>query len=84
MLLEKNKLYSNKELAAWFEISEGAFKNQKKKKLEYLSLFADFEIRKGKVCGCCAICLDMRKARLEKNKTDIGFFLLFFSIGVGP
>ena len=49
MLLEKNKLYSNKELAAWFEISEGAFKNQKKKKLEYLSLFADFEIRKGKV-----------------------------------
>ena len=49
MLLEKNRLYSNKELAAWFEISEGAFKNHKKKKLEYLSLFADFEIRKGKV-----------------------------------
>ena len=49
MILEENKLYTNEELAEWFEIAEGSFKNQKKKKLEYLSLFADFEIRKGKV-----------------------------------
>lgn len=49
MLLEENKIYTNEEMAQWFEITEGTFKNQKKKKLEYLSLFADFELVKGKI-----------------------------------
>lgn len=49
MILEENHVYSNEELAEWFEITVGSFKNQKRKKLEYLSLFADFQEIKGKV-----------------------------------
>jgi hypothetical protein len=40
---------SNKELADWFGIKEGSFKNNKKKKLEVLKDFAEFEEKAGKI-----------------------------------
>lgn len=40
---------SNEELGAWFGVKVGTFKNQKKKKLEELKMFADFYLDKGKV-----------------------------------
>ena len=37
------KVYGNKELAEWFGITVNSFSNQKKKKLQELRAFADFE-----------------------------------------
>lgn len=42
-------LMTNKELATWFGVSSGGFRNQKKKKLEELKNFAHFHQEKGKV-----------------------------------
>lgn len=42
-------IMSNAELAQWFGITENSFKNSKKKKLEELKLFAEFEEIKGKI-----------------------------------
>jgi hypothetical protein len=42
-------IMTNKELAEWFGITEASLKNSKKKKLEELKLFAEFEEVKGKV-----------------------------------
>ena len=42
-------IMTNSELAEWFGIKERSFKNNKKKKLEELRNFADFEECKGKV-----------------------------------
>lgn len=49
MELEENKIYSNAELAKWFGIQTASFAKTKKKKLEYLRQFAEFEEIKGKV-----------------------------------
>lgn len=49
MELEENKIYSNAELAKWFGIQTASFAKTKKKKLEYLKQFAEFEEIKGKV-----------------------------------
>lgn len=50
---EKMKLklgmMTNKELAQWFGVSEGTFRNSKKSKLKELEYFASFEEVKGKV-----------------------------------
>ena len=40
---------TGKQLAEWFGIEYNSFKNQKKKKLEELKLFAEFYEEKGKV-----------------------------------
>ena len=40
---------TNKELAQWFGVSEGTFRNSKKSKLKELEYFASFEEVKGKV-----------------------------------
>ena len=40
---------TNKELAEWFGITEGTFKNNKVKKLDELKLFADFIEQNGKI-----------------------------------
>lgn len=42
-------IMTNKELAEWFGIAETSFKNKKKKKLEELKKFAEFEEIRGKV-----------------------------------
>lgn len=48
--LEEGKTYHNKDMADWFGMSsDGSFRNQKKKKLEELKDFADFEEVKGKI-----------------------------------
>lgn len=44
MILEENKVYTSKQLAEWFGLSYGAFRNNKGKKLEELKAFADYEI----------------------------------------
>ena len=41
---------TNKELAEWFGIKESTFKSNKKKKLEELKKYCQFEEVKGKVC----------------------------------
>ena len=45
----KEGIMTNKDLAEWFGITEGAFKNGKAKKLEKLKEYAEFEEIKGKV-----------------------------------
>ena len=42
--LQEGQVYGNKELAQWFGIKEGSFKNQKEKKLEQLSRFAEYRL----------------------------------------
>lgn len=49
IILEENRLYTNAELAEWFHISAGTFKNTKKKRLEELEEYASFQKIKGKV-----------------------------------
>ena len=49
MKLEEGKIYTNKDLAEWFNIQERSFTKAKKKKLEYLKFFADFIEEKRKV-----------------------------------
>lgn len=49
MLLEKDKIYTNEEMAEWFGIKKKSFTDTKKKKLEILKDFADFEEAKGKI-----------------------------------
>lgn len=48
-LILKEGIYTNQQLAEWFGISLGSFKNTKRKKLEELRAFADFEEKSGKV-----------------------------------
>ena len=43
MVLEKDKIYNGKELAEWFQISYSTFRQNKKKRLEELKEYADFE-----------------------------------------
>lgn len=47
MVLEEGKIYTNAELAQWFDIAVGTFKNTKKKRLSELSEYATYEICKG-------------------------------------
>lgn len=49
MKLKANQTYTNAELAEWFEIKESTFKNNKKKRLEELKEYADFEVMRGKI-----------------------------------
>ena len=44
MILEENKIYTQKELAKWFGINENSFCHARAKKLEELKDYADFEI----------------------------------------
>ena len=46
----KEGIMTNKELAEWFGIKESTFKSNKKKKLEELKKYCQFEEVKGKVC----------------------------------
>lgn len=49
MILEEGKIYTNEELAEWFQIKPATFTKAKRKKLEYLKHFAEFEEIKCKV-----------------------------------
>lgn len=49
MILEEGKIYTNEELAEWFQIKPPSFTKTKRKKLEYLKYFADFEEVKRKI-----------------------------------
>ena len=49
MILEEGKIYTNSQLAEWFEVKPATFVKSKQKKLEYLKNFAEFEEVKGKV-----------------------------------
>ena len=49
MILEEGKIYTNSQLAEWFEVKPATFTKSKRKKLEYLKNFAKFEEIKGKV-----------------------------------
>lgn len=49
MILEEGKTYTNEELAEWFQVKPATFTKAKKKKLEYLKYFAEFEEIKCKV-----------------------------------
>lgn len=48
MKLEKDKIYTGKQLAEWFGITADSFRNNKKKKMEELKVFADYELIGGK------------------------------------
>lgn len=49
MELEENKTYTNKQLAEWFGISYGSFRNKREQKMEELKTFVDYKmISKGK------------------------------------
>lgn len=49
MVLEEDKIYSNAELAEWFQVTPKSFSNRKKYYLEKLKNYADFEEVKYKV-----------------------------------
>lgn len=49
MILEENKIYTNAEMAQWFKVTEKTFRNSRKKKLEILKEYCNFEDLRGKI-----------------------------------